>query len=58
MGYVISAETLSQFHKVKHFINYIEHVEGFKKENNGKAPLQWNDLHIFCEYILFFIDIF
>lgn len=39
LGYVISAETLSQFNKVKHYINYIEHVEGFKKENNGKSPL-------------------
>lgn len=39
LGYVISAETLSQFHKIKHYINYIEHVEGFKRDNNGKAPL-------------------
>jgi len=39
LGYVISAETLTQFQKVKHFINYIEQVEGFKKDNNGQAPL-------------------
>ena len=38
LGYVISAETLPQFHKVNHFVNYISHVEAFKKENN-KAPL-------------------
>jgi len=38
LGYLISAETLSQFHAVKHFINYIEQVEAFKKENN-KNPL-------------------
>lgn len=39
LGYVISAETLSQFQRVKHYINYIEQVEGFKRDNNGKAPL-------------------
>jgi hypothetical protein len=39
LGYVISAETLTQFQKVKHYINYIEQVEGFKKDNNGQAPL-------------------
>jgi hypothetical protein len=38
LGYLISAETLSQFHKVKNYINYIEQVEAFKKENN-KNPL-------------------
>lgn len=38
LGYVISAETLPSFHKVKHFINYIEQVEAFKRDNN-KAPL-------------------
>ena len=38
LGYAISAETLPQFHKVKHFVNYIEQVEAFKKENN-KTPL-------------------
>lgn len=31
LGYVISAETLPQFNKVSHFINYIQHVEAFKK---------------------------
>jgi acyl carrier protein len=39
LGYVISAETLSQFQRIKHYINYIEQVEGFKRDNNGKAPL-------------------
>ena len=39
LGYVISAETLTQFQKVKHYINYIEQVEGFKKDTNGQAPL-------------------
>lgn len=38
LGYLISAETLSQFTSVKHYINYIEHVEAFKKETN-KTPL-------------------
>jgi hypothetical protein len=38
---VISAETLSQFKKVNHYINYIEHIESFKKENN-KDPLSWS----------------
>ncbi len=41
LGYVISAETLTQFQKVKHFINYIEQVEAFKKDNNGQVPLPW-----------------
>jgi acyl carrier protein len=39
LGYVISAETLTQFQKVKHYVNYIEQVEGFKTANSGKAPL-------------------
>jgi acyl carrier protein len=39
LGYVISAETLSQFNKVKHYINYIEQVEAFKRDNSGKSPL-------------------
>ena len=42
LGYVISAETLSQFNKVKHYINYIEQVEAFKRDNNGKSPLAWS----------------
>lgn len=41
LGYTISAETLTQFSKIRHYVNYIEQVEGFKKENNGKAPLAW-----------------
>jgi len=40
LGYVISAETLPQFNKVKHFINYIQQVEAFKRENN-RNPLPW-----------------
>jgi acyl carrier protein len=39
LGYTISAETLTQFSKIRHYVNYIGQVEGFKKENNGKAPL-------------------
>ena len=46
LGYVISAETLTQFQKVRHYINYIEQVEGFKKDNHGQAPLSWSVL--FC----------
>lgn len=38
LGYLISAETLPQFHSVNNFVNYIEQVEAFKKENN-KNPL-------------------
>lgn len=38
LGYVISAETLPSFSKVKHYVNYIEQVEAFKTANN-KAPL-------------------
>ena len=38
LGYVISAETLPSFHSVKNYINYIEQVEAFKRENN-KNPL-------------------
>ena len=32
LGYVIPSETLSNFHKVKHYINYILQVEAFKEE--------------------------
>ena len=40
LGYLISAETLPQFTKVKHYITYIEQVEAFKTETN-KNPLPW-----------------
>ena len=38
LGYVISAETLPVLQKVKHFVNYLEHVEAFKKENHKPLP--------------------
>lgn len=38
LGYVISAETLPVLNKVKHYVNYIWHVEQFKQEH-GKNPL-------------------
>jgi hypothetical protein len=38
LGYLISAETLPVLNKVKHFTNYIKHVEQFKTENH-KNPL-------------------
>lgn len=38
LGYVISAETLPVLRKVKHFVNYIRHVENFKQEMK-RAPL-------------------
>mmetsp|Transcript_101329 Transcript_101329/g.140740 ORF Transcript_101329/g.140740 Transcript_101329/m.140740 type:complete len:160 (-) Transcript_101329:174-653(-) len=38
LGYKISAETLSSFHKVKHFSNYIRQVEDFKNEYK-KEPI-------------------
>jgi acyl carrier protein len=34
LGYLISAETLPVLRDVKHFVNYINQVEAFKKENN------------------------
>ena len=34
LGYVISAETLPVLNKIKHFVNYIRHVEQFKQEFN------------------------
>lgn len=40
LGYTISAETLPVLQKVKHFVNYIEHVEAHKKET-GQKPLPW-----------------
>ena len=38
LGYTISAETLPVLNKVKHFINYIKHVEQFKQETK-RDPL-------------------
>lgn len=38
LGYLISAETLPVLRDVKHYVNYINQVEAFKKENN-KEPL-------------------
>lgn len=38
LGYMISAETLPSFTKVKHYITYIEQVEAFKRENS-KNPI-------------------
>ncbi len=32
LGYIIEAETLPQFTKVKHFANYIKQMEAYKKE--------------------------
>jgi acyl carrier protein len=32
LGYIIEAETLPQFTKVKHFVNYIKQMEAYKKE--------------------------
>jgi acyl carrier protein len=37
LGYTIPAENLAIFSKVRHYINYIEHVEMFKKKYN-KSP--------------------
>ena len=34
LGYKISAENLSIFHKIKHFVTFIEQVEAFKKTYN------------------------
>jgi acyl carrier protein len=33
LGYIIEAETLPQFSKVKHFVNYIKQIEAYKKEH-------------------------
>ena len=38
LGYTIPSETLSNFHRVKHYINYIVQVEAFKFDYN-KSPL-------------------
>ena len=35
LGYTISAETLPVLNKVKHFVNYIKHVEQFKEETHS-----------------------
>lgn len=32
LGYIIEAETLPQFKKVKHFVNFIKQMEAYKKE--------------------------
>jgi len=33
LGYIIEAETLPQFTKVKHFVNFIKQLEAYKKEH-------------------------
>lgn len=33
LGYIIEAETMNRFSKVSHFINYIKHIEAYKKEH-------------------------
>ena len=33
LGYIIEAETLPQFTKVKHYVNYIKQIEAYKKEH-------------------------
>lgn len=38
LGYQISAENLSVFHKIKHFATFIEQTENFKKDYE-RAPL-------------------
>lgn len=38
LGYRISTENLPIFHKVKHFVNFINQVENFKETYN-RAPL-------------------
>ena len=38
LGYTIPSETLANFHRVKHYINYILQVEAFKFDYN-KRPL-------------------
>ena len=32
LGYIIEAETMTKFSKVSHFINYILHLEAYKRE--------------------------
>jgi acyl carrier protein len=50
LGYIIEAETLPQFTKVKHFVNYIKQIEAYKKEHillpqvRAQEPEEnWND---------------
>jgi acyl carrier protein len=50
LGYIIEAETLPQFTKVKHFSNYIKQMEAYKKEfvllpqeQAQKSEESWND---------------
>mmetsp|Transcript_59395 Transcript_59395/g.68808 ORF Transcript_59395/g.68808 Transcript_59395/m.68808 type:complete len:156 (+) Transcript_59395:31-498(+) len=38
LGYVISAETLPVLQKVKHYANYIKHIEAYKEESK-RSPL-------------------
>ena len=33
LGYIIEAEVMPKFSKVKHFINFIKHMEGYKAEH-------------------------
>lgn len=33
LGYIIEAETMPKFSKVSHFINFITHMEAYKREN-------------------------
>lgn len=33
LGYIIEAEVMPKFSKVKHFINFIKHMEGYKTEH-------------------------
>ena len=37
LGYVIDGENLEKFQSPRHFINFIEHMEAYKKEHN-KLP--------------------
>lgn len=33
LGYIIEAETMPKFNKVEHFINFIKHIEAYKREH-------------------------
>lgn len=50
LGYIIEAETLPQFTKVKHYANYIKQMEAYKREylvlpqiRAHQAEENWND---------------
>lgn len=50
LGQIIEAETLPQFTKVKHFVNYIKQMEAYKKEfillpqvKSQESEESWND---------------